>query len=262
MEKLNEFRYWFTTCTPTSDLVLKGLSRAKELYICLEEVLRTRSTQQVLSKCQHEKSVEGLLEGSVRILDVCAVSREIVWQIKEHVQDLQSTIRRRRTGPSPEVGTAHFAELRKKVKKEAKRLIVSLKQMGNEIIAASLPISSHEDDHLSEVIRVLREVQLSSILVFQLLVSFLSEPTPARCSVISRVMSRQDADVNELESIHVSLRSLCKPHKVELVEHLHQTVQEQLGKLELMVGSFEDGLECIFRRLIKTRASLLNIISQ
>jgi archaellum component FlaC len=41
-----------------------------------------------------------------------------------------------------------------------------------------------------------------------------------------------------------------------------QGVHEKLKTLENAIESIEDGLENIFRRLIKTRSSLLNIISQ
>lgn len=41
-----------------------------------------------------------------------------------------------------------------------------------------------------------------------------------------------------------------------------QLVVKQLGDLEVCAGSIEEGLECLFRRLIRSRASLLNIISQ
>lgn len=260
-EKLKEFESWSTTCTSSSGSVLEGLSRVKELYNCLEEVLHMKSTRQTLSKHRHEKSVEGLLEGSVKILDVCTGLRELGWQIKEHIRELQSAIRRWNTSPGLEVGIARFAKLRRKVKKDAKRVIASLKQMGNEIEAALPVASSHDNNHLLPIIRLLREVHLSIIPVFLLLLSFLTKLRPNMCSVISRMMHRQEADVNELESIGASLKSLRKPCKCEDVAQLHLTVRKQLGHLELTIGSFDDSLECLFRRLIRTRASLLNIIS-
>ncbi|KAK4764013.1 hypothetical protein SAY87_013451 [Trapa incisa] len=262
-EKLNEFRSWSATCTSSSVSVLEGLPRAKELYFCcFEEVLCRRNAQQILGKHRQEKSVEGLLEGSVKILDVCAISRELLWKIKERVRDLQSTIRRRKTGQSLEVEAARFAELRKTVKKQVKGLIASLKQMRNEIIGVSPSVSSNEDDQLSEIIRMLIQVQLSSILVFHLLFSFLAQPRQARGSVMSRMIHRQGGDLNDMEGIDASLRSLYKVKRFGDFEILHQKVRKQLGELDFNVGRIEDGLESIFRQLIRTRASLLNIISQ
>ncbi|OWM68265.1 hypothetical protein CDL15_Pgr004747 [Punica granatum] len=262
-DELNKLVSWSTTsCISSSTSVLEGLSCLEELYISLEEVLQTRTTQQILSKNQQEKCIEEVLEGSVKILDVCAVSRELMSQTKEQVRDLQSTLRRRKAGSSLEVEIARFTQSRKTVKKDAKSLIASMKQMGNEIMATPSSILAQEDDHLSVIIRVLREVNLSSIPVFQFLLSFLTEARPARWSVISRMIPRQEADLSELERIDASMRCLFKPSKGDDTEQLHHTVQKQLGDLELNIRSFEDSLECIFRRLIKTRASLLNIISQ
>ena len=38
-------------------------------------------------------------------------------------------------------------------------------------------------------------------------------------------------------------------------------IQEKLEEVEMSIGGFEKSLEGLFRRLIRTRASLLNIIS-
>jgi archaellum component FlaC len=65
--------------------------------------------------------------------------------------------------------------------------------------------------------------------------------------------------VNELQCVEAALSTLLS--EATCGEKL-QGVHEKLKTLENAIESIEDGLENLFRRLIKTRSSLLNIISQ
>lgn len=248
----------------TSGGISSSLSGLEELYQSLDEVLTMASTQQVLSKHQDEKCVDELLDASLKLLDVCGIARDNMLQIKEQVFSLQSAIRRRKGDSSIESAIIVFNSFRKKAKKEARKLILSLKQMENRIISSSTVQIQHQDPHFLAVIRVLREINAISISIFQSLYSFLAAPCSAKQTkwfMVSKlkhkgVVANEQGNVNEFEGVDAAI-SRCGGN----VEKI-QVLQKRLEALESCVQGLENGLECVFRRLIKTRASLLNIISQ
>ncbi|KAK5843831.1 hypothetical protein PVK06_006289 [Gossypium arboreum] len=79
-----------------TESISAGLSGLGDLYQCMDELLNMSSTQQVLSMYQHEKCIDELLDGYVKLLDICGIARDYMFQIKEHVHALQSALRRRK----------------------------------------------------------------------------------------------------------------------------------------------------------------------
>jgi hypothetical protein len=75
-QDLNKIKTWEATSTSTSDSITNGLSMLEDLYISLEDLLNMASTQKAISHHQGEKSVEELLDGSVKILDICGITRD------------------------------------------------------------------------------------------------------------------------------------------------------------------------------------------
>ncbi|PKI56007.1 uncharacterized protein LOC116211098 [Punica granatum] len=282
-DELTKLKSWEASCsrasTPSSGSILSGLSGLEELYACLDEFLNTTSTRQVVSHNGHESSaIDEILDASVRVLDVCEAVRDIVGEVKEHARALTSAIRRRKWDVSVESHIVEYTGLRKKVRKDAKRLVTTLKLLDNKLTASSPPFMMlDQDPEFARAVRVLREVNSSTVAVFRSLVSFLwgpaMKPKQSGWRVISRLLvhkgtvgceERQEEGVNELDCVDDSLKYLllCKKGGEEVGKLTSQIVSKQFGNLEVCVGSIEDGLECLFRRLIRSRASLLNIISQ
>ncbi|KAM7524004.1 hypothetical protein LguiA_013906 [Lonicera macranthoides] len=247
-----------------------SLSSLEELYICMHEILNLALTRQVLSQHQNEKWVNELLDGSMKLLDICGKAMDLVSQMKEHLGDVQSCLRRRRKGDSSiESSIAKFTSFKKKMKKDAKKLIMALKQMDSEI--GNLEILNNLDDHVSTVIGVLREVSATSVPIFQSFLMFLSvpvsKPNQTKWSLVSNLMRKsrvvcegQVDTGNELERVDAVISTLRKYGSSSKTENL-QTLKKRMEALEGRVEVIESGLECIFRRLIRTRASLLNIFS-
>ncbi|KAB1201757.1 hypothetical protein CJ030_MR8G007410 [Morella rubra] len=248
---------------------LQRSTRLDELYRCMDDLLNMPSTQQVLPQHLHEKYVEELLDGSVRLLDICGITREIMLQIKEHVRALQSALRRRKGDLSIESSINSYTCFRKKMKKDAKKLIKALKQMEN--LCAESPVS-HQDQLLSAVIRVLREVCSMNVSIFQSLLLFLTAPVSRSkatgWSLVSKLMHKgviaceeKQEKVNEMQIVDAALRALSRYAAGEGAEaEKTQNAHKRLEDLEISIEDLENGLECLFRRLVKTRASLLNII--
>lgn len=268
-EELNKLKSWELTSTLSFESIGVGLSGLEDVYGCLDELLNMSATRQVLSQNKQEKCINELLDSSVQLLDVCGIARDLVSQVKEHVQILQSALRRRKGDLSVETCLSYYTNFRKKAKKDAKRLSGALKQMESRF-----PPLVNQDDHFLAVMRVLREAGDFSISIFQSVLSPLSgpvsSPKQSRWSLISRLIhkgvitceERQESE-NELQYVDDALSVLLKNLSGDepRAENV-QIVQKQLKDLEKSLGSLDEGLESIFRQLIRSRASLLNIISQ
>ncbi|XP_030524011.1 uncharacterized protein LOC115736434 [Rhodamnia argentea] len=268
-DELNKLKLWEATSTLSFKTIGTGLSGLEEAYGYLDELLNMSSTQQVLSQNKQEKFINELLDSSVQQLDVCGVARDLVLQVKEHVQTLQSVLRRRKGDLSIETRLLDYANFRKKAKKDAKRLSGALKQMESRFA----PLVN-QDDHFLAVMKVLRETGEFSISIFQsILGPFsgpVSSPKESRWLLISRLIhkgvmtckERQESE-NELQYVDDALSILLKNISWDEpgAENV-RIVQKQLKDLEKSLGSLDEGLESIFRQLIRSRTSLLNIISQ
>ncbi|KAL3591858.1 hypothetical protein D5086_010498 [Populus alba] len=169
---------------------------------------------------------------------------------------------RRKGDSSIESSVAAFNCFRKKMKKDTKKLIASLKQMDSKLEASSL---LDQDQHLSAVIRVIREVNVINCSIFQSLLVFLStssKPKQSRWSLVSKLMHKgviaceeKQENVNEIETVDAALSQVSDSEKVKIA-------QKRLETLEMSIDDLENCLERLSRPLIKSRATLLNIISQ
>eukprot|EP00261_Vitis_vinifera_P017661 XP_010647434.1 PREDICTED: uncharacterized protein LOC104878561 [Vitis vinifera] len=150
--------------------------------------------------------------------------------------------------------------------KDAKKLLAAMKKMDTRAGASPL---LDQDQQLSTVIRVLTEVNAMSISIFQSLVLFLSTPVlkskPSKWSLVSKYMHKgivsceeKHDNVKELENMDFAPRAVSS-ERADL--ETMQIAHKGLEALEFSIEGLDNGLECMFRHLIKTRASLLNIIS-
>jgi hypothetical protein len=157
-----------------------------------------------------------LLDESVKILDICGSIRDLVSQIKENVRDVQSALRRRNS--CMESSIAIYTSFEKKTKKEAKRLISSLKHM--QIKTAGSTIS---------------QISAVAVSIFQSILLFVSGP------VVSK--SKQS-------KWYLFSKSSSKTTEVECESEIEGRIEE-----------IENGLEGVFRGMVRARATLLNAIS-
>ncbi|OVA12129.1 Protein of unknown function DUF241 [Macleaya cordata] len=222
----------------TSSSICHNLAGLNDLYECVEDYfLQLESTQQA-------KSVEGVLDGSLMLLDVCGTARDVLSQMKQCVQDLQSSFRRRRGDAvdlANEIRT--YMTSRKKVSKVIRKCLADLKRMDNK----------------NTEINVLREVEATTLAVFESLLSFVSGPKQSSWSLVSKLMPTKrvahkgEEETTEVMKVDIALKSLVshKPSKSKPLEALEMSLQE-----------LEGGLESVSRCLIKNRVSLLNIFNQ
>ncbi|KAI6700219.1 hypothetical protein NL676_014543 [Syzygium grande] len=259
---------WDTASTLSSGLVYAGLSGLEGVYVCTDDLLNMRSTQQTLSRSQQEGFIDELLDGSIQLLDICDYTRQTLLHLKEQVGALRSALRRRNGELGIETGVAEYANFRKRMKKDAKRLMAALRKMATRFEDCQL---GNEDHHLSSMMRVVRDANLLSTSIFQSLLSFLAMPVSrpnrqiSRWSIVSKLVHPkgaisfdQEADVNELERVDCSLTTMIKNISREGIDgEKLQVTQCKLEGLEIGIGRIEDALEGLYRCLIRTRASLL-----
>ena len=261
-EVLSKLRTWEETSTSTSESIGTGLFLLEDLYICLDDLLNVASTQKLISHHQGEKCVEELLDGSVRVLDICGITRDTMLQIKENVQALHSALRRRKGDSSIEKSVAEYNLFSKKTKKNVKKLVTSLKDLKTKFGTSPL---LNQDQDLAAVIRVLREVIVMNMSIFQSLLSLLAGPaskskaTKWVAKLMHKACEESSQNSNELQCVDAILNTLLSEGtNVEKMQAAHK----RLKALEIAIESLENGLENVSRCLIKARSTLLNILSQ
>ncbi|XP_016505176.2 uncharacterized protein LOC107823092 [Nicotiana tabacum] len=243
-EVLNKLNGFETSAAPTAETICNSLLGLEELQKCMDDLLNSPQTLQILSQHQQGEWFEELLEKSVRILDICGATREIVSQYKENVRALQSSLRRRKGDPSAEAGITRFTTFSKKMKKDAKRLVLALKQVDCETLSLTSALLDADQETIA-VIRALREANAICILVIQYILSFLSvpllKPKQPKWSLVSKLTNNGRREQEGLENS-------------TNLETRFETVEAQLD-------SIEKGLEGTFRSLIRSRSLLLNVFS-
>ncbi|XP_031248925.1 uncharacterized protein LOC116106738 [Pistacia vera] len=207
----------------------------------------------MLSHVQQKDLVDELLNGSLRLLDICGIAKDSLLQTKEAVQELQSIFRRRR-GDDIELTSVvkKYLTSRKTVKKTIQKALKNLKVIKNPI---------NEEHETKATTSILKEVEAITFNVIESLLSLISGPRKlSSWSVVSKLMhpkkvASEETNTNGFEEMDAKL-SILIGHKTSK----SQNIQNQLTEMESNVQLLEDGLESLSRRLIKTRVSLLNIL--
>ncbi|KAL1133397.1 hypothetical protein V6Z11_A12G038000 [Gossypium hirsutum] len=200
--------------------------------------------------------VEEILDGSLLLLDVCTTAKDALLQTKECTQELQSILRRRRGAEGLANEFRKYLTSRKAMKRAICKALKNLKHIQNKL---STPGEN------GAVISILRDVEAITISVLESILSFISGPAAesksSRWPLVSKlmhqkkVMCEEEQKANEILSAEAAVRSCIK--SVKRVEN----VQKELQSSELSIQDLEEGLETLSRRMIKTRVTVLNIIS-
>ncbi|OAY52210.1 hypothetical protein MANES_04G065600v8 [Manihot esculenta] len=254
----------------SSTSIPRMLNALPDLYDCVDKLLLLPLIQQALAQEQNRKWVDELLDGSLGLLDVCSSAKDALLQTKEYALDLQSTIRRRQGGDDGLATEARkYLTSRKLAKKAIQKALTNLKGLENKHSLSCIG----GDNEIATIVTLLREVQATTLSVLKSFLSFISGPKslskPTHWSLVSKLMlhkrvasKEEETKENEFVMADDALESLvgcktdCKYDNLMLMEN----VQSHLKKLEMCIQDFEDGCHILFRRMIKTRVSLLNML--
>ncbi|XVF68033.1 hypothetical protein PTKIN_Ptkin10aG0170400 [Pterospermum kingtungense] len=261
-ENLNRLRA--SQSASTSSSISHKLNGLQDLNEYVDMLLQLPLTQQGLAQQQQRKYVEELLDGSLVLLDVCSTAKDALLQTKECTQELQSTLRRRRGLEGLVDEVRKYLTDRKVVKKAICKALKNLKDMENKHSTNSF----NKDGDNGDVISILREVEAVTISLLESLLSFISGPEAesksSRWSLVSKLMHQKrviceegEQRTNEIANAEAALRSFVKSENMKHVEN----VQNELQNSELCIQDLEEGLESLFRRLIKARVTVLNVLN-
>ena len=250
--------------TSSSSLICHKIDGLRDLIECVEKLVQLPLTQDALLHEHQENWVNNLLDGSLRLLDVCSAAKDALLHTKECTRELQSIIRRRGGGLELTAEAKKFLTSRKVVKKAISKALENLK--GNT--KNSNILSTNKDHQTVALMNLLQDVEVATLSTFQTILQFISGTTQSKSNSwgsISkliqpkRVVCSQLTDESEFFQLDVALQCFVftKNRKVEGINDL----QNHLEKTESCIQDLEEGLEFLFRRLIKIRVSLLNILN-
>ncbi|KAL7175020.1 hypothetical protein ACSBR2_028761 [Camellia fascicularis] len=104
----------------------------RDLHNSANNLLHSPIIQHALVHHKQEKFVHDVSEASLRMLDVCGTTKDVLSLVKDHLQDLQSMFRRIPIGETEiENKFADYNPHRKKLKKEMLKRMRLLKGMKN-----------------------------------------------------------------------------------------------------------------------------------
>ena len=260
-DQLSRVRGSETTSSSSASLSQK-LIGLQDLHDRVDNLLLLPCTQ-VLAQEQHQKWFNELLDGSLRLLDVCGIARDALLKTKECTRELQSTLRRRR---------GNKMELAREIEKYLASRKVVKKAMQKALKGMQTELNSKKNDDLA-MVSMLKELEAVTLMVLELLLTFISGPKLQSKSsswfVVSKLVhpkriacEGEETEVNEFEKVYVVLQSLIshKTSKSDFSIHV-QNVQNWMEQLESSIQDFEEVLESLSRHLVKTRVSFLNILN-
>ncbi|KAK7312332.1 hypothetical protein VNO77_36112 [Canavalia gladiata] len=249
----------------SSSLLSQKLGGLQDLHECVEKLFQLPLTREALHHEHQANWVEELLNGSLRLLDVCTATKDSLLHTKECMRELQSIMRRRKGGEVElRAEIKRFLTSRKVVKKAISKALANLKGATKN---CNIP-STNKDNETVALVSLLENVEVVTLSTFQSLLQFIYGTTQSKLSswfLVSKLMQTkkvacsQMADESEFAQLDEALQS-CMFAQTSKFQNMNK-LQNQLEKLESLIQDLEEGLEFLFRRLIKTRVALLNILN-
>lgn len=252
-EELHKLR----TCVETSassatrEVICNGLRHLGEVYDGMEDLLHLPNIQQGLLHLGQKKTFQQHLDDSIKLLDFFGIIKDAVISTKESIQDLQLAVRRRGKNSMEDRLKAHIRS-RKAMQKMIKKGYKDMKQVDGKCQPETEPME------LSVILRLLNEASLiTRSLLCSIMRSMFTQRTRASQWSLSSKARR------------VACENLCQSWNVDVLPYNLKDadiekitmVRGQLMTIENSLGDLENGLESLFRRLVRNRASILNILS-
>ncbi|KAM0942284.1 hypothetical protein DsansV1_C15g0136631 [Dioscorea sansibarensis] len=247
-EELNKLK----ACVMVSpQMICKSLSGLGVLYDCIEELLRLPSNQLALSHSQEKRWVEEELDASLRLVELCGIIRDTLAAKKEHGQELEMVLRKKRSMNTESKQQWHI-QSDKKTSKSIKNCVKALKQ-----------INGKDFDTSTKMFTEARDVTIS---LFQSVASSLSASSTqktSKWSIVSKALHKKKVTCLDANGIDFSFNSIYECVSCKDVDGLRAAkAQEELTAMMSSLEGIELELESLYRKLIRNRVSLLNLLSQ
>ncbi|KAI3945656.1 hypothetical protein MKW92_004855 [Papaver armeniacum] len=170
----------------SSSSICQNLSRLQKLYECVEDFLST----------QDGKCLDTVFDGSIMLLDVCSIIKDVLSQMRQSVQELQSSIRRR----------------------------------SNECLADLKNNKKHDTE-----ISLLAEVEATTLAVFESILSFVSAPKQNKSLISKLTLTKRVAcneETSEVMEVDTAVKALTKGIEVNNVQKTLKALEMTLQDLE------------------------------
>ncbi|XP_074293479.1 uncharacterized protein LOC141620532 [Silene latifolia] len=184
-----------------------------------------------------------MLDGSLTILDICSTTRDVLVQSKGCVLEIQSVLRTRCSGElniASEV--AEYLSTRKTIKK-----VLEINQ---------------GECFLKET----KDITWTSLLhCYLTLAGGIKSQSSKSWSLVAKLTQKRSekevsvTQTNEFDVVDATLESIVCQKKT--IVNIIEIIRNQILSLESQIQDFDQVLECLFRHLVKTRSTLLNILS-
>ncbi|KAL7117650.1 hypothetical protein ACP275_03G085500 [Erythranthe tilingii] len=226
-----------------ANYVCANLASLRNLHEGINDLIQMPSIQQTLS---HENWINELLDGSLKLVDLCALSREIVSLTKESVQDLESSIRRNKSEAATSADISAYVASRKKITKMVNKSIKNLKSF------------NHKSTTDNDLLTMLKEAESHDLSVLKsVLILLFGGNEKSSWSLLSKFTTQNSRIYSESVAEDLSPLNIQKSTK----NMDSKNMLKQLKSSEMTIQEIEEGLEALFRSLVKTRVSLLNVLS-
>ncbi|KAL2944809.1 RNA pyrophosphohydrolase [Bienertia sinuspersici] len=235
-EQLSRLRSSQATSTSSSSSLNKTLSDLKDLYCTVDELLQLPINQQVVSQNVHSK-----------------------WTEQEGLQDIQSVLRRKCSGElniNNEI--VQYLNTRKSSKKMIKKSLKSIKE-------------SQQTTSDNAIESMLKDVEAITFDIFKSVLSNIGgaklESQKSKWSLVNKLMhqgsnTEAKATNSKFDAVEATLEPIIKNKSgINLYLLQVENMRCQMIELESEIQSLDEGLDSLFRDLVKTRATILNILS-
>ncbi|KAJ8561311.1 hypothetical protein K7X08_027501 [Anisodus acutangulus] len=217
-------------------MALPNFDALRDLHDSANDMLHSPVIKREIVHYGQEKWAHEVSETSLRLLDVCGTTKDVLLLVKDHVHDLKSTFRRISVGENAttENKFAPFHCHRKKLKKEMLKRLHSLKGMKNNTKCIDSSSSIDNKNNLMVVVNVLREVRVATMSILESLMALMSMPSPNTTRKTSNgYFGSKFLRVNSLSSWEKcdTMTLQCANKRLEAVE---LAIEDLEGELEYL----------------------------
>ncbi|KAG2254450.1 hypothetical protein Bca4012_058035 [Brassica carinata] len=211
----------------------RKLGVLKNMYEVVEVFLRLQSSR------TQKAFLEDVSDGFLEVLDICYTLRDVLMEIKEQVRELESSLRRRvirnKSGGDQE------AFLTREIDAYVFKRRVLSRKIGKQLKMKN----KKKKKDCGGAINVMKKVKETS---FDVLVSLLME--------VVTTNHRHHKKLSRSGSRGIISRMFNKKNQEVEGDEL-----KKLRETEQMIEATEGELECVYKKLLKTRVSLLNMLT-
>ncbi|CAK9180352.1 unnamed protein product [Ilex paraguariensis] len=259
-DEINELKNWHSDPdNGTSAWLCDGLNRLKIVHEGFDDLLQLPQPRESL--CRHSEWTEKLLEDFLGFVDVYGVFQSLVLTLKQEHLAAQVALRRKDHSK-----VALYVKAIKKIAKATSKLMTTVRSYvgGRFFISESVSLTD-VDAELAEVLGNVNEVTvLVSSTLFNVISLWFASQKPSLIGL--RFLKRRGKKVQKEEGIgefqQVGLMESLWGGLRKKGEKEVKMVLKRMHELEDCICEIENGSERVFRSLIHSRVSLLNVLTQ